>query len=83
MHLCEMLEVNVVDKNEMFHSTVPKDDIICKDCLFRMNDVEVIGKLVRRHTYGQCDVFTYPDTKPMAVLFEGANCPFYKHDDEL
>ena len=75
MHLCEMLEVNVMDKNEMFHSTVPKDDIICKDCLFRMNDVEVIGKLVRRHTYA--------DTKPMAVLFEGANCPFYKHDDEL
>lgn len=69
-----------MEKDEMFRSKVPKDNIKCKDCAFRMENVVVMGKLIKRHTYGQCDIFTYPDTKPSAILFEGADCPYYEKD---
>lgn len=71
-----------MEKDEMFRSKVPKDNIVCKDCIFRLESIVVAGELYKRHTNGQCDIFTYPDTKPMAVLFEGADCPYYKKGDK-
>lgn len=69
-----------MEKNEEFKSKVPKDNIKCKDCVFRMDNVVVMGKLIKRHTYGQCDIYEYPDTKPNAVLFEGADCQYYEKE---
>ena len=69
-----------MEQNEMFMSKVPKDNIKCKDCKFRMENVVVMGNLIKRYTYGQCDIYEYPDTKPYAVLFEGADCEYYEKE---
>lgn len=69
-----------MEKNEEFKSKVPKDNIKCKDCMFRLPDVVVAGELVKKYKNGQCDIYEYPDTKPNAVLFEGADCQYYEKE---
>lgn len=66
-----------MDRDEIWTSVKPKENIKCKTCAFKLDDVVVAGKLYKRHTYGNCSMYEPPDTKPNAVLFEGADCEFY------
>ncbi len=56
--------------NEDLQPTFPKEDIICVDCLFRKN-----GDTGFRNRY--CS--KYIKGKPLEILFENAECPFYVH----
>lgn len=67
----------MLDKNEMFNSTTPKNDIVCKDCVHRLRPVTVAGKEIKRHTYGTCGMY---ENKPSGILWDGDKCDFYEKE---
>ena len=66
-----------MEQGEGLRTVVPKKNIVCKDCKFKMPDVVVRGETYHRHTFGQCQMYEYPDAKPDAVLFGNSKCDFY------
>lgn len=69
----------MIDKEERFNSVVPDPDrVVCKNCKHKMKDAMVMGELVHRYTFGNCDAYPYPSDKPHNVLWDGADCPHYE-----
>ena len=64
----------MVDKDEIFHTEKPKDNIICKTCKFKLQPVIVMGEKVERHTFGVCLLW---ENKPQEILWKDATCDFY------
>lgn len=64
--------------NENFNTEVPQDNILCKNCKFRLPSVEVAGKTVDRSGYGSCAKY---DLKPQDVLWNAAYCPRYRKEE--
>lgn len=73
-------EKNPKWENEMWNTTIPPDDIPCKDCIFRLQDIEVAGEVFKRHTYGECRIYESPKVKPHEVLWDGKPCEFYEQE---
>lgn len=64
----------MIDKDELFNTVTPSDDIPCKTCRFKLQPVVVMGRKVERHTYGTCSAF---ENKPSEVLWKGEKCELY------
>lgn len=68
---------------EDFAPKFPKDDILCKDCVFRKPDLKENGKvIVAGYKNGYCKVYT-PEIrgKPNDILFNNGNCKYYMKDE--
>ena len=50
----------------------PPDDIVCKDCAFRLPPAKFVGE---RHTFAKCAMY---EDKPRAILWEHGKCEFHK-----
>lgn len=66
------------DRNELFNSKNPKDNILCKDCKYK------IGKTNYSNNYRKacCAKFEYPICKPYGVLHNISGCTFYTKEKE-
>jgi len=67
-------------ENEMLGGAPIPDDIVCKTCAFKMPDVVVRGRTVKRHSYGSCEVYSDPYRKPTEIIFDGAECKYYEKE---
>lgn len=63
--------------NENFHTETPSENILCRNCKFRLPAIQIGNRIVERYTYGACGKY---DTKPHSVLWNGAFCPLYRKD---
>jgi len=64
-----------LDKDEVWKVVhVDPDKIVCKTCQYKNGG----GLQYPHYTKGSCEIYPEPGIKPMAVLFEGAECEFYK-----
>lgn len=75
-----MAEKNDAQKRvqDDFEPTFPGDDIICKDCEFRLRRNRVDFK------NGYCKVYT-PEIsrgKPNGILFKGEKCEYYMKEEK-
>ena len=55
----------------------PKDNIICKKCIYRCKDFE------DGYKKAMCEKYPWTNEtnmKPISVSFENANCKYYKED---
>lgn len=59
--------------NEDLVFTVPTEKCLCASCRFRMS-----GKYGYRNAY--CEKYPNDPGKPLKILFDNADCRFYKHD---
>lgn len=67
--------------NEDFSPTLPADNIVCHDCMFRKQDLVIDGKVVvNGYKNGYCDIYT--SGKPNAILFANADCEYYEAEEE-
>lgn len=75
-------EKNAAQKRieEDFEPIFPGDDIKCRDCVFKLDP---IGKY-ERYTNGYCKVYTpeISSGKPNDILFDNADCKYYRKDEE-
>jgi hypothetical protein len=62
-------------ENEEWIVQVPKDDIICKYCMFRKPDQKAGSAILKGHIYGACELF--PNGKPNGILFNDAKCGYF------
>lgn len=52
---------------------ISNDNIVCKDCRFRLDDSETFGNT------SSCD--KYPEhTKPFSIILKGENCEYYEKE---
>lgn len=59
-----------------FDPTLPGKDILCRNCVFRKQDLVINGKtIVEGYKNGYCDM--YPGGKPNAILFAKADCEYF------
>lgn len=65
-------------KWEKLVSRFPDDDIPCKDCVYRLPEIEVNGKVYIQYKKATCEAFKH--MKPHEVLWDHAECPFYEED---
>ena len=63
--------------NENFNTEVPPENILCRNCKFKMPPVEVAGREVDRSGYGSCKKYS---VKPQEILWNGAYCPMYRKE---
>lgn len=63
---------------EDFAATFPSDDIICKDCEFRLRRNSIDFK------NGYCQVYTreISSGKPYEILFENEKCKYYLKEEK-
>lgn len=54
----------------------PINPAYCESCIF-CEVRKPFGKLPR---IGNCQIYTPPDSKPEAVLFDGAECEYYERE---
>lgn len=60
-----------------FSPTLPGDDIICRKCIFRKQDVVIDGKvIVKGYKNAYCDM--YPEGKPNGILFRNEDCGYFE-----
>ena len=59
------------EKDPVRFKRITNDDLVCKDCAFRLDDSEIYGNTSR------CEVF--PDIKPGKVI-NGGKCDEYLRD---
>ena len=59
----------------------PDDNIACKDCIYRLEDIKLKdGTVVKQYKKAVCEAFQ--SHKPREVLWESAKCPFYEKDEQ-
>lgn len=65
------------DDKEMFNCHSPDDDIVCKDCKYR------IGNTLFSNDYHKisCQVFEWPKTKPIEILVSHEDCERYEKEE--
>ena len=71
--------------HEDFKPTLPGDDIRCRDCVFRKPDLIRDGAvIVKGYINGYCKVYTpgISSGKPNDILFDNADCKYYRNDEE-
>ena len=51
-------------------------DIVCKTCMFM--PIQFNGIKLARADTDSCQIYEYPESKPNAVYFEGAQCEYYE-----
>lgn len=66
-------------ETENFRMVEPPDDIICRDCKFKVQPVTVLGITVERYKHMMCDKF---DRKPHDIVWDHAMCPYYEKEEE-
>lgn len=67
---------------EDFKPELPKDDIICKTCIFRKPDLKEGKKvIVKGYKNAYCEIYK-PDIsgKPNGILFNGEDCKYYRKE---
>ena len=69
----------MINENEVFYSSSPKDDILCKNCKYK------IGKTNFSNNYHKayCGKYEYPNRKPYDILIEKERKCMYYQKDEL
>ena len=56
--------------------TVPKDNIICRNCKHKAPDIQINGALtVDGYKKGECEKYS---DKPYEILFENEKCKYYE-----
>ena len=67
--------------DEDWKSTGPDlDKVICKDCIYRAEDVYHNGKLMEPGAcLGKCEAFPF---KPIGILLSGEDCEYYYGENE-
>lgn len=65
----------MIDKEEKLSFQFPDDNIVCKVCAHKLKDAHFNNAVVKRHTFGKCEVY---DVKPKEVLWEHAMCPNFE-----
>lgn len=65
----------MIDKEEKLAFQFPDDNIVCKVCVHKLEDVHFNNAVIKRHTFGKCEVY---DVKPKEVLWEHAMCPSFE-----
>lgn len=68
---------NLANVDEVFGTTIPSEDIICKNCKYRDDGTA----FSRPYTKGNCQKFPYPGIKPLEILNAGGNCSYYEKED--
>ena len=68
-----------LSKNEIFKPAIISDNILCKDCKYR------IGKTNFSNNYHKayCAKYEYPNRKPYGILIENERKCMYYQKDEL
>lgn len=66
-----------MDKDEILHAVqVDPDNIVCKTCKYKNQ-----GQSYPHFTKAHCGIYREDiTTKPMNILFDGANCVFYESE---
>ncbi|NLW71168.1 MAG: hypothetical protein GX061_08825 [Eubacteriaceae bacterium] len=68
---------------EDFDPVLPDDNIICRDCMFRKEDLtgENGNIIIAGYKKAHCDIYT-SDTrnKPIGILFKNRNCEYYEKE---
>ena len=69
------------DKNEGMKTTqVDPDKIVCRTCAFKNGGGYKIVGFSPHYTKSVCIKYPFPQSKPLTVLFEGADCIFYEEE---
>ena len=67
-------------EKEKWNVTSPNDDeIVCKDCIYRLKDRKAGDTVIHGASLGECDVFKI---KPVPILMDGEECPYYLSETE-
>lgn len=66
----------MIDKNEVFNTKQVPDNIICKNCKYK------IGKTNFSNDYHKafCAKYEYPDKKPYDVLIKHKECSLFEEE---
>ena len=62
------------EDEELKFTSPDVNQIVCKDCVFRLKDGNFRGQIIYGAAKGECDVFPI---KPITVLFDGEQCEYY------
>jgi hypothetical protein len=65
-------------ENEMMGGKHVSEDIVCKTCLLRFYETD--GVKIDKPDASICQIYEYPESKPNAVYFDGADCDYYEKD---
>lgn len=56
---------------------VDSEKIVCRTCRYKDCGIK-INRGEKQYTMCFCEKYTYPNTKPVKVLFENGSCYFYR-----
>lgn len=63
---------NKMKSDQLCFSRITNNDLVCKDCLYRFEDSEILGNTSR------CEMYALKEAK----VLSGGKCDLYDHEDD-